>query len=238
MRVSPRAKSWRNPTRLRGPRQIEIIQPCDHFAPVGPPPVHATTGGTTPEYPVPGADSFRHELLHVLQAGAQEDLVAQRTPGQRIDEAEWKGRCDLANLVFQNVRPNLDSAGDPGGEFLVPRQEDPILGANALDESSIRSWFRIGRVVAHEPQPAGETPKHVIAEEFHAAPLEITSTSKRRARLFAARNRGASKPAFHSLPPSSSETTRRLAVRRRRCRATAHKAAASISTATTPRRTT
>src|SRR2546427_1736783 len=103
MRFSPRAKSWRNPTRLRCSRQIEIIQPCDHFVPVSSPPVHATTGGTTPEYPVPGADSFRHELLRVLQAGAQEDLVAQRTTGQRIDEAEWKGRCDLANLVLQNV---------------------------------------------------------------------------------------------------------------------------------------
>src|SRR5256884_8612172 len=121
MRVPPRAKSWRNPPPLGCPRQIEIIQPCDHFAPVGSPPVHATAGGTMPEYLVPGADSFRHELLHVLQAGAQEHLVAQRTPGQRIDEAEWKGRCDLADLVFQNVPPNLDSAGDPGAVLPVPR---------------------------------------------------------------------------------------------------------------------
>src|SRR6266571_2450358 len=180
MRVSPRAKSTRGPTRLGCPREIEIVQSCDHFVPVGSPPVHSATRGTAPEHPLPRADSFRHEVLHILQAGAQEDLVAQRTTGQRIDESEWKGRCDLANLVFQNVRPNLDSAGDPSGEFLVPRQENPIFGTNALDEGSIGSWFRIGRIIAHETQPTGETPKHVIAEELHAAPLEITSTSKRR----------------------------------------------------------
>src|SRR2546425_5212976 len=93
-------------------------------------------------------------------------------------------------------------------------QEDPVFQSNPLDQGPIRTWFRIRRVVADEPQPACEASQHLIAEELHVRSPEITSMSRRRARLFPSRNRGSSKPAFHSLPPSSSETTRRLAVRR------------------------
>src|SRR5207302_10861563 len=89
-------------------------------------------------------------------------------------------------------------------------------------------------VVAHEPQPTRETPQHMVAEELHATPFEMTCISKRRARLFPARNRGLSNPGFHPSPPSSSETTKRLAARTRRWRATAQTADASIPTATTP----
>src|SRR5712691_1124288 len=157
--------------RLWWSRQTEFVQPRDHFVPMGSPPVDSAAGGTTPECPMSGTDSFRHRVLHVLHRRAHEDLVAKGTTGQGIDESERKGRCDLANLIGQNVRSNPDGAGDPGGKFLVPRQENPILVADALDESSIRSRFRVGGVIAHEPQPSCETPKHVIAEELHAAPV-------------------------------------------------------------------
>src|SRR5437867_11156947 len=92
---------------------------------------------------------------------------------------------------------NPDGAGDSGSELLVTRQENPILGTNAFDEGSIRSRFGIRRVVAHEAQPACETSEHVIAEELHTMPFEITRISKRRARLFPARNLGSSNPGFH-----------------------------------------
>src|SRR5438876_5487668 len=237
MRVSLGRKFSRGLTRLRRSRQFEFVQSRDHFVPVGSPPVHAATGGTTPECPMSGADPFRHRVLHILPGRTHEDLVAQRATGEWTDESEREGRGDLANLIVQDVGTNPDRTGDPGGEFLVPRQEDPVFGADSLDEGSIRARFRIRGVVTHEPQPTCETPLHVIAEELHASPREITSMSNRRVRLFAVRNLGSSNPGFHSRPPSSSETTKRLAARTPRCRATAQRAAASISTATTPRAT-
>src|SRR6267143_121495 len=169
MRVSLSRNFLCDMIRLGCSRQIEFVQPRDHFVPVGSPPVYSATGGTTPERPMSGTDSFRHQVLHVLHGRAHQDLVAKGTTGQRIDESERQGRRDLANLIGQDVRTNPDGAGDPGGKFLVPRQEDPIFGADAVDEGSIRSRFRVGGVIAHEPQPSCETPKHVIAEELHGA---------------------------------------------------------------------
>src|SRR5256714_4785897 len=233
----PLAEILRGPTRLLRSRQFEFVQSRGHFVPVGSLPVHAATGGTTPECPMSGADPFRHRVLHVLQRRTHEDFVAEGTTGEWTDESEREGRSDLANLIVQDVGTNPDRTGHAGGEFLVPGQEDPVLGADSLDEGSIRARFRIGGVVAHEPQPTGETPQHVIAEELHASPREITSMSNRRARLFLVRNLGSSNPGFHSRPPSSSETTKRLAARTPRCRATAQRAAASISTAPPPRAT-
>src|SRR5947208_1523424 len=233
----PLTEILRGPTRLLRSRQFEFIQSCDHLVPVRSPPVHAATGGTTPECPMSGADPFRHRVLHVLQRRTHEDFVAEGTTGEWTDEVEREGRGDLANLIVQDVGTNPDRIGDPGGEFLVTRQKDPVLRADSLDEGSIRARFRIRGVVAHEPQPTCETPQHVIAEELHASPREITSMSNRRARLFPVRNLGSSNPGFHSRPSSSSETTKRLAARTRRWRATAQTAAASISTATTPRAT-
>src|SRR5439155_19903803 len=145
-------------------------------------PVHAATGGTTPECPMSGADPFRDGVLHIVHGRTHEDLVAQRATGEWTDESERESRGDLANLIIQDVGMNPDRIGDPGGEFLVPRQEDSVLGADALDEHSIRARFRIRGVVAHEPQPTCETPQHVITEEFHASPCEMTSMSNRRAR--------------------------------------------------------
>src|SRR2546430_8943186 len=238
MRVSLSRKFPRGPTRLRRSQQFEFVQSRGHFVPVGSPPVHAATGGTTPECPMSGAAPCRHRVLHVLQRRTHEDFVAEGTTGERTDKSERKGRSDLANLMVQDVGVNPDRTGDPGREFLVPRQEDPVLGADSLDKGSIRARFRIRGVVAHEPQPTCETPQHVIAEELHASPREITSMSNRRARLFPVRNLGSSNPGFHSRPPSSSETTKRLAARTPRCSTTVQKPAASTSTATTPRATT
>src|SRR5207249_1535030 len=187
MRVSLSRKFPRGPTRLRRSQQFEFVQSRDHFVPVGSPPVHTATGGTTPECPMSRADPFRHRVLHSLHGRTHEDLVAQRATGEWTDESERQSRGDLANLIVQDVGTSPDRIGDPGGEFLVPRQEDPVFGADSLDEGSIRARFRIRGVVTHEPQPTCETPQHVIAEELHASPREITSMSNRRVRLFAVR---------------------------------------------------
>src|SRR5256886_13076665 len=234
MRVSLWRKFPRGPTGLRRSHQFESVQSRGHLVRVVSPPVHAATGGTTPECPMSGAAPCRHRVLHVLQRRTHEDFVAEGTTGGRTDEPERKGRSDLANLMVQDIGVNPDRTGDPGREFLVPRQEDPVLGADSLDKGSIRARLRIGGVVAHEPQPTRETPQHVIAEELHATPFEMTCISKRRARLFPARNLGLSNPGFHPSPPSSSETTKRLAARTPRWRATVQTAGDSISTANTP----
>src|SRR5437879_9771490 len=103
------------------------------------PPVHAATGGTTPECPMSRADPFRHRVFHVLRGRTHEDLVAQGATGEWTDEVEREGRGDLANLIVQDVGMNPDCTGDPGGELLVPRQKDPVLRADSLDEGSIRA---------------------------------------------------------------------------------------------------
>src|SRR5439155_20708451 len=77
----------RGPTRLRRSWQFEFVQSRDHFVPVGSPPVHAATGGTTPEYPMWGAVPFRHRVLHILPGRTHEDLVAHRATGERTDES-------------------------------------------------------------------------------------------------------------------------------------------------------
>src|SRR5438552_1362100 len=235
MRVSLGRKFSRGLTRLRRSRQYQFVQSRNHFVPVGSPPVHAATGGTTPECPMSRADPFRHRVLHVLHGRTYEDLVAQRATGEWTDESERECRGDLANLIVQDVRANPDRTGDPGGEFLVPRQEDSVLGADSRNEGSIRTRFRIRRVVAHESQPTGQATEHVVAEEVHGQGLERASESARIARRFARTNTGLLNPGFHSLPPNSSETTIRLALRIPRYRATAYTAEASISTAITPR---
>src|SRR2546425_9768739 len=47
-------------------------------------------------------------------------------------------------------------------------QEDPVFQSNPLDQGPIRTWFRIRRVVADEPQPACEASQHLIAEELRS----------------------------------------------------------------------
>src|SRR5438876_905711 len=233
MRVSLGRKFSRGLTRLRRSRQFEFVQSRNHFVPVGSPPVHAATGGTTPECPMSRADPFRHRVLHVLHGRTYEDLVAQRATGEWTDESERECRGDLANLIVQDVRANPDRTGDPGGEFLVPRQEDSVLGADSRNEALIRARLRGRRGVAHESQPTGQATEHVVAEEVHGLGLERASESARIARRFARTNTGLLNPGFHSLPPNSSETTIRLALRIPRYRATAYTAEASISTAIT-----
>src|SRR5437763_179170 len=146
----PRAENIRRPCRLRGSREIEIVQPRDHLVPVTPLPIHAATGGTAPKGVMPDPDSLRDEPLHVLGHCGDEDLVAERATGERIDESEGQSLGDFANLFLQIVRANLDRPGNAGREFFVPRQEDPVLGPRSLNQGPIRSRLRIRGVVADE----------------------------------------------------------------------------------------
>src|SRR5437879_13811601 len=120
MRVSLGRKFSRGLTRLRRSRQFEFVQSRNHFVPVGSPPVHAATGGTTPECPMSRADPFRHRVLHVLQRRTLEDFVAEGTTGEWTDESERKGRSHLANLIVHDLVVNADRTGIPGPERLVP----------------------------------------------------------------------------------------------------------------------
>src|SRR2546428_26144 len=130
-------------------------------------PIHATTGGTTPECLMSRAHPVGDDLLHLLEGRGHEDFVTEGAAGQRIDESEGKNLRDLADLFLEIVGPNLDRAGDAARELLVPRQQNPFFQSNPLDEGAIRTRLRIGRVVTHEPEPTGETPEHVIAQQFH-----------------------------------------------------------------------
>src|SRR5207247_5598214 len=116
---------------------------------------------------MPDPDSLRDEPLHVLGHRGDQDLVAERATGERIDESEGQLLGDFADLLLQIVRADLDRPGNAGREFFVPREEDPILGPRSLNQGSIRSRLRVCGVVSHEPQPASEAPEHVIAQESH-----------------------------------------------------------------------
>ncbi len=130
-------------------------------------PIHAATGGTTPECMMSRAHSFGHDLFHFRRRRGHEQFVTEGAPRQRIDESEGENLRDLADLFLEIIGPNLDRAGDAARQLLVPRQEDPAFQSNPLDEGPIRTRLRIGGVVSHEPEPTGETPEHVIAQQFH-----------------------------------------------------------------------
>src|SRR5438876_1871446 len=167
MSVCLAKENIRRPCRLRGSREIEIVQPRDHLVPVTPLPIDAATGGAAPKRVMPNPDSLRDEPLHVLGHRGDQDLVAERATGERIDESEGQLLGDFADLLLQIVRADLDRPGNAGREFFVPREEDPILGPRSLNQGSIRSRLRVCGVVSHEPQPASEAPEHVIAQESH-----------------------------------------------------------------------
>src|SRR5437762_11864008 len=209
----PRARNIRRPCRLRGSREIEIVQPRDHLVPVTPLPIDAATGGAAPKCVMPNPDSLRDEPFHVLGHHGDQDLVAERATGERIDESEGQLLGDFADLLLQIVRADLHRPGHAGRESFVPREEDPILGPRSLNQGSIRSRLRVCGVVSHEPQPASEAPEHVVAEDLHGNSRLRASMTTRRARCFPRRKAGCRNPAFHSSPPSSSDTTKRLAMR-------------------------
>src|SRR3989442_11615712 len=130
-------------------------------------PIHATTGGTTPEYLMSRAHSVGHGLFHFLNRCGHQNSITEGAAGQRIDESEGENLRDLADLFLEIIGPNPDRVGDAACELLVPCQENAFFQSNPLDEGAIRTRLRIGGVVTHEPEPTGEAPEHVIAEEFH-----------------------------------------------------------------------
>jgi len=108
-----------------------------------------------------------NDLLHLLEGCGHEQFVTEGAARQRIDESEGEDLRDLADLFLEIIGPNLDRAGDAARQLLVPCQEDPVFQSNLLDQGPIRTRLRIGGVVSHEPEPTGETPEHVIAQQFH-----------------------------------------------------------------------
>src|SRR3989475_8684420 len=105
-------------------------------------PIHAATGGTTPECMMSRANSFGHDLFHFRRRRGHEYFVTEGAAGQRIDESEGEDLRDLADLFLEIIGPNLDRAGDAARQLLVPRQEDPDLQANRPGQASLRTGSR------------------------------------------------------------------------------------------------
>lgn len=179
-----------------------MIEPRDHLVPVSPLPIHAATGGTSPERLMSGPDSVWHEILHLFPGSGHEDLVTSGAAGQWIDEAERKGGRDLADLFFEIVGPDLDRPTDAAREFLVPCQENSILQSNAFDEGPIRTRFGIRGVVPHEPKPTGEAPQHVVAKELHWTTEYSKRTSSPRRSVRSSRRRIESSRDVAPSPPA------------------------------------
>src|SRR2546430_15244652 len=108
MSVSLAQENIRRPCRFRGSREIEIVQPRDHLVPMTPLPIHAAAGGTAPKGVMPDPDSLRDEPLHVLGHRGDEDLVAERATGERINESEGQSLGGFANLLLQIVPPTVN----------------------------------------------------------------------------------------------------------------------------------
>src|SRR6266508_6437139 len=130
-------------------------------------PVDAATRGTLPEFAVAGAHAFRHESIHRVDGDLHQAFVAERAPRERIEETQGEPGGDLPNLLLEYVGPNRHAHGDASRKLFVSRKQDAVLRAGPLDQRSIRTGFRIRRVVPHEPQPPGEASQHVVAEQFH-----------------------------------------------------------------------
>ena len=135
------------------------------------------------------ADSVGHDLLHLFEGCGHEDFVTEGAAGQRIDESEGENLRDLADLLLEIIGPNLNRAGDATRQLLVPCQENPAFQSNPLDEGPIRTRLWIGGVVPHEPEPTGETPEHVIAQQFHRTTVYSRRIPSPR-RSFRSRRRG------------------------------------------------
>src|SRR5438046_7559866 len=132
MSVCLAKENIRRPCRLRGAREIEIAQPRDHLVPVTPLPIDPAAGGAAPKRVMPNPDSLRDEPFHVLGHHGDQDLVAERATGERIDESEGQLLGDFADLLLKIVRVDLDRPGKAGRGFFVARVEDPMLGPSWL----------------------------------------------------------------------------------------------------------
>src|SRR6266540_7106048 len=157
----------RRPSRPFRARKIEVIQSLHHLVPMAALPVDAATRRTLPEFVVAGAHAFRHESVYRFDRDLHQAFVAERAPRERIDEAQGEAGGDLSDLRLEDVRPNRHAPEDARRELLVSREQDASLRARSLDQRSIRTRFRVRRVVPHEPQPPGEAPEHVVAEQLH-----------------------------------------------------------------------
>src|SRR5437867_8778939 len=138
-------------------------------------PIHAATGGTTPECMMSRTHPVGNDLLHLLEGCGHEQFVTEGAARQRIDESEGENLRDLADLFLEIIGPNLDRAGDAPRQLLVPCQEDPVFQSNPLDQGPIRTRLRIGGVGTHEPEPTGEGADHWIAQQLHRTTADSIS---------------------------------------------------------------
>src|SRR2546425_10033515 len=75
-------------------------------------PIHAATGGTTPECLVSGTHPVGDDLLHLLERRGHEDFVTERAAGQRVDESYGLNLLDLAELFLRFIVLKLVRAWD------------------------------------------------------------------------------------------------------------------------------
>src|SRR5437899_9513140 len=93
-------------------------------------PIHAATGGTTPECLMSRAHPVGDDLLHLLEGRGHEDFVTEGAAGQRVDESEGKNLRDLADLFLEIVERNLNGAGNAARSHLSPRRGNRSSQAN------------------------------------------------------------------------------------------------------------
>src|SRR3990170_2201257 len=148
-------------------RQVQIVQPLNHLVPVAPLPVDPLARRTAPELLVARADSGGDESFDLFPRYRHEHSIAEGTAGERVDEPKRQDRRDLANLLFEVIAPDPHAARHSGRQLLVPRQEDPTFAPRPVGEFPVRGGIGIRGVVSHEPQPARETPQHVVTEQSH-----------------------------------------------------------------------
>jgi phosphomannomutase / phosphoglucomutase len=89
--------------------------------------------------------------------------VADRAPiepdfGREVRESG----TDLFPLVFDVVTPDPERRFDPGGERLVPGQEEPIFGPASVHDLVVRKPTGVRDVQAHESQVPGQPAQHLV----------------------------------------------------------------------------
>jgi len=144
-------------------------------------PIHAATRRDNARMHHVATNSFGHDLFHFRSDAGTSSRLQREQRGQRIDESEGKPSRPRG-ICSSRSSDRIWTASETR-----PAAPCPVSGGSGLPIEPARS-ARSGPapecgVITHEPQPRRDS-QACDRRGASSAPLEITSTSKRRARLF------------------------------------------------------
>jgi hypothetical protein len=153
-----------------GPSNLEEIpKAAEYFLPVTARPEDALAGGagekSEPSLEDVGGDPFGHRLFgRLLQAIVALDASRQQRQVEGIVSRQLQ---DFAQLGAQTdtLDEQPPAQGAAPDQAAVPRESDAILPDAQLNQLGVFYGPPVGRIVAEDPQPAGQASQHDVGEE-------------------------------------------------------------------------